>query len=84
MKYFFSVSHPYHKRKRYLGKKDIVIQPILFSYIILRSKLDLSNFQSLPGINYKFILIYPQFLTQFVILTPLQTKTAVEIFHKGA
>ncbi|XP_035207888.1 KRAB-A domain-containing protein 2-like [Stegodyphus dumicola] len=66
------------QQKRNMRKKGIVIKPMVFPRLNSRCHVDLIDFQSQSDGNYKFILVYQDHFTKFVILRPLQTKRAEE------
>ncbi|XP_055947020.1 KRAB-A domain-containing protein 2-like [Argiope bruennichi] len=67
------------QQKRKAGRKNVVVKPMIFSHMNSRCQVYLIDFQSQPDGNYKFILVYQDHLTKFVVLRPLQTKRAEEI-----
>ena len=44
-----------------------------------RCQVDLIDFQSQPDEDFKFIMVYQDHLTKFVVLRPLKSKTADEV-----
>lgn len=62
-------------------KKGIVVKPIISSEFNSRCQVDLIDFQSQPDGNNKFIMVYQDHLTKFVVLRPLKTKRAEEVAH---
>jgi len=60
-------------------KKGIVVKPLLFKELNHRCQVDLIDFQSQPDADHKFILVYQDHLTKFVVLRALKTKTAAEV-----
>lgn len=67
------------QQKRKAGRKGVVVKPMIFSHMNSRCQVDLIDFQSQPDGNYKFILVYQDHLTKFLVLRPLQTKRAEEV-----
>lgn len=65
------------KTKR--SKKGIVVKPILSSEFNSRCQVDLIDYQSHPDREYKFVIVYQDPLTKFVILRALKTKRADEV-----
>ncbi|XP_023221007.1 KRAB-A domain-containing protein 2-like [Centruroides sculpturatus] len=65
------------QKKQKTLKKGIVVRPILHSEMNSRCQVDLIDLQTSPYGNYKFILVYQDRLTKYVILRALQTKRAV-------
>ena len=62
-----------------MGKKGTVVKPMVFSHLNSRCQVELIDFQSQPNGNYKFILVYQDHLTMFVVSRPLQTKRPEEV-----
>lgn len=77
---YLKLCHPCQKKQKTL-KKGIVIKPILHSEMNSRCQVDLIDLQTNPDGNYKFILVYQDHLTKFVILRALQTKRATEVAY---
>jgi Integrase zinc binding domain len=63
-------------------KKGIVVKPLLFSEMNSRCQVDLIDFQSQPDGPFKFIMVYQDHLTKFVVLNALERKTAEEVAQK--
>ena len=61
--------------------KNIVTHPIRSQDFASRGQVDLIDFQASNEVNlpYKFLLVYQDHLTKFIILRPLRTKTAEEV-----
>lgn len=62
-------------------KRGIVVKPIIFPHINSRCQLDLIDLQSQPDGEFKFILNYQDYLSKFVSLRALKTKTADEVAY---
>nr|XP_022909463.1 SCAN domain-containing protein 3-like [Onthophagus taurus] len=62
-------------------KKGIVVKPILSSEFNSRCQVDLIDYQSHPDREYKFVMVYQDHLTKFVILRALKTKRAEEVAY---
>lgn len=77
---YLKLCQPCQKKQKTL-KKGIVIKPILHSEMNSRCQVDLIDLQTNPDGNYKFILVYQDHLTKFVILRALQTKRATEVAY---
>lgn len=77
---YLKLCQPCQKKQKTL-KKGIVIKPILHSEMNSRCQVDLIDLQTNPDGNYKFILVYQDHLTKFVILRALQTKRAAEVAY---
>jgi len=69
------------QKKKSCPKKGLVVKPLLFTEIQARAQVDLIDMQTCPDGDYKYILNYQDHLTKFVILRPVQTKTAEEVAH---
>lgn len=60
-------------------KRSIVSKPIIHQEFNSRSQVDLIDLQSKADGVYKFIMVYQDHLTKFVILRALESKTAEEV-----
>lgn len=69
------------QKKKSLPKKGVVVQPISNNELNSRGQIDLIDMQSQPDDDYKFIMIYEDYLTKFVQLRPLKSKRPEEIAH---
>lgn len=67
------------KQKR--EKKGIVSKPMIFNDLNSRCQVDLIDYQSHADDKYKFVLVYQDHLTKFVILRALETKRAEEVAY---
>jgi len=77
---YLKLCEPCQKKQKTL-KKSIVIKPILHSEMNSRRQIDLIDLQTNPDGNYKFILVYQDHFTKFVILRALKTKRAAEVAY---
>jgi len=77
---YLKLCEPCQKKQKTL-KKSIVIKPILHSEMNSRCQIDLIDLQTNPDGNYKFILVYQDHFTKFVILRALKTKRAAEVAY---
>lgn len=59
--------------------KGVVVRPILSSDFSSRGQVDLIDFQSMDDGQYKWIMVYQDHLTKFVVLRPLTSKRACEV-----
>ncbi|XP_072755770.1 KRAB-A domain-containing protein 2-like [Anoplolepis gracilipes] len=59
----------------------MVIEPLLFKKIHACAQVDLIDMQTCSDRNFKYILNYQDHLTKFVILRPIQMKTAEKVAH---
>jgi hypothetical protein len=64
------------ERKGSTVKKGLVVKPIISSEMNSRCQIDLIDMQAQPDGEYKFICVYQDHLTKFVILRPLRHKSA--------
>lgn len=67
------------QQKRSGIKKGIVVKPIISTHMNSRCQVDLIDFQSQPDGEFKFIFVYQDHLTKFVVLRPLTSKRAEEV-----
>jgi len=77
---YLKLCEPCQKKQKTL-RKSIVIKPILHSEMNSRCQIDLIDLQTNPDGNYKFILVYQDHFTKFVILRALKTKRAAEVAY---
>lgn len=68
-------------KKRKILKKGFVVKPILYSELNSRCQIDLIDMQTNPDGDMKFILLYHDHLTKFLLLKPLHSKTADEVAY---
>lgn len=78
--FYLDLCVPCQKKKTHT-KKKLVVKPLLFKETHARAQVDLIDMQTCPDHNFKYILNYQDHLTKFVILRPMQTKTAEEVTH---
>jgi Integrase zinc binding domain len=69
------------QQKQKGSKKGIVVKPIISSDFNSRCQVDLIDFQSHPDGKFKFIMVYQDHLTKFVVLKPLEFKRAEEVAY---
>lgn len=69
------------QQKKTNKKRGLVSKPILHSEMNSRCQVDLIDFQTQPDGNYKFIMVYQDHLTKFVLLRALTSKRAEEVAH---
>lgn len=69
------------QKKQKILKKGIVVKPILHNELNSCCQIDLIDMQTNPDRGMKFILLYQDHLTKFVLLKPLHCKTADEVAH---
>lgn len=68
-------------QKKTKKKRGLVSKPILHSEMNSRCQVDLIDFQTQPDGNFKFIMVYQDHLTKFVLLRALQSKRATEVAY---
>ena len=68
------------KRKRPMTK-GVVVRPILTNEFSSRGQIDLIDMQSIAHNSFKWILVYQDHLTKFVIIRALTSKRAAEVAH---
>lgn len=69
------------QKKQKITKSGAVVKPILHSEMNSRCQIDLIDMQANPDGGMKFILVYQDHLTKFVLLKALSQKTANAIAH---
>jgi hypothetical protein len=69
------------QQKQKSAKKGIVVKPMIFSELNSRCQVDLIDYQSHPDGKFKFIMVYQDHLTKFVVLKPLEYKRAEEVAY---
>ena len=67
------------EKKKSNKRKGLVVKPIVHANMNSRAQLDLIDMQSDPDGDYRFIFVYQDHLTKFVVLKPLRNKTANEV-----
>lgn len=75
---FLDLCEPCQGKKRG-PKKGLVVKPILSKNMGSRCQIDLIDFQSQPDGEFKFIFVYQDHLTKFVVLRALKSKRAEEV-----
>jgi hypothetical protein len=70
---------PSVKKKSSTPKRGLVSRPILHSNFNSRAQVDLIDMQSQSYNDYRFIMVYQDHLTKFVLLKSLKTKRAEEV-----
>ena len=69
------------KRKRPMTK-GVVVKLIVTEEFNSRVQVDLIDMQAMPHNSFKWILVYQDHLTKFVIIRPLFSKRAMEVAHQ--
>ena len=77
---YLSLCVPYLKKSK-VPRKGLVIKLIIFSEMNSRAQVDLTDMQSQPDGDLKWILVYQDHLTKFVQLRPVMSKRAPEIAY---
>lgn len=69
------------QQKKTKRKRGLVSKPILHSEMNSRCQVDLIDFQTQPDGKFKFIMVYQDHLTKFILLRPLESKRAEEVAY---
>lgn len=75
---FLSMCEVCHQKK-VKRKRGLVSKPILHTEMNSRCQVDLIDLQSQADNQYKFIMVYQDHLTKFVLLRPLTSQRAEEV-----
>ncbi|KAJ8946081.1 hypothetical protein NQ314_008981 [Rhamnusium bicolor] len=78
---FISMCETY-QRKKSKKKRGLVSKPILHSEMNSRCQVDLIDMQSQQDHGFKYIMVYQDHLTKFVLLGSLQSKRAEEVAYQ--
>ncbi|CAG9561120.1 unnamed protein product [Danaus chrysippus] len=70
------------QRKKSMKKKGLVSKPILHSEMNSRCQVDLIDMQTQEDRGFKFIMVYQDHLTKFVLLRALKSKRAAEVAYQ--
>lgn len=62
------------QQKKVKKKKGMVSKPILHTEMNSRCQVDLIDFQTQQDGEFKFVMVYQDHLTKFVLLRPLKSK----------
>jgi len=62
-------------------KKATMIKPIICSEFNSRCQVDLIEFQLFSNEKFKYIMIYQDYLTKFIVLRPLKHKLVEEVAY---
>jgi hypothetical protein len=62
------------QKKQKCIKKRIVFKPLIFTEFNSRCQVDLIDFQTNKDGKYKFIMVYQDHLTKFIVLKHLKCK----------
>jgi hypothetical protein len=77
---YLRLCEPCQKKQRTL-KKGLVVNPIQHNEMNSRCQVDLIDMQSNPDRDMKFILVYQDHVTKFVLLRTLHSKRAYEVAY---
>uniref|UniRef100_A0A8C4RLZ2 Integrase catalytic domain-containing protein n=1 Tax=Erpetoichthys calabaricus TaxID=27687 RepID=A0A8C4RLZ2_ERPCA len=80
IKMFLDLCEPCQQKQK-SAKKVIVVKPIISSHFNSRCQVDLIDYQSQTDVKFKFLLVYQDHLTKFVVLKPLTSKRADEVAY---
>lgn len=69
------------QKKGSTAKKGLVVKPIISSEMNSRCQIDLIDMQAQSDGEYKFILVYQDHLTKYVLLRPLKHKRAENVAY---
>lgn len=69
------------QKKLSVPKKGLVVKPTKSNEFNSRCQVDLIDMQTQADNDSKFIMVYQDHLTKFVILRPLKTKRAEEVTY---
>ncbi|XP_041362857.1 KRAB-A domain-containing protein 2-like [Gigantopelta aegis] len=78
---FKSYCHECQKKRKRPRIKGVVVRPILTNEFASRAQIDLIDMQSMAQKSFKWIFVYQDHLTKFVILRALTSKRAAEVAH---
>ena len=76
-----------HLRKAKKSVKSVVVKPISSTQFLSRCQVDLIDFRDMSeqhnmsesGVPYKWLLVYQDHFTKYILLRPLKHKSAVEV-----
>ena len=66
-------------KKRKLASKGLVVKPIVSKEFNSRGQMDLIDMQSLSYNEYRYIMVYQDHMTKFVVLRPLKSKRETDV-----
>lgn len=78
IKLFLDLCEPC-QQKRNSERKGNVMKHIISTDLKSRCQLDIIDFQSRPDEDFKFLLVYQDHLTKFVVLKPLISGHSIEV-----
>jgi transposase InsO family protein len=62
--------------------KGVVVRPNLSKEFSARGQVDLIDMQSLTHSSFRWIMVYQDHLTNFVVIRPLTSKRAAEVAYQ--
>ena len=78
---FKSYCQECQKKRKHPMTKGVVVRPILTNDFSSRAQIDLIDMQSMVQNSFKWILVYHDPLTKFVILYGITSKRVAEVAH---
>jgi hypothetical protein len=66
-------------KKRKLASKGLVVKPIVSQEFNSRGQMDLIDMQSLSYDDHRYIMVYQDNMTKFVVLRPLKSKRTTDV-----
>ena len=66
-------------KKRKLASKGLVVKPIVSKEFNSRGQMDLIDMQSLSYDDHRYIMVYQDHMTKFVVLWPLKSKRETDV-----
>ena len=82
MDLFKSYCHECQKKCKRPRTTGVVVRPIITKEFASRAQVDLIDMQSVSQNSYKWIMVYQDHLTKFVVLRALTSKRAAEVAHQ--
>lgn len=79
---FKSFCEECQKKRKRPRTKGVVVRPILTKEFASRGQVDLIDMQSMAQNSFKWIMVYQDHLTKFVVLRPLTCKRAAAVAHQ--
>lgn len=70
------------QQKKCGAKKSVVVKPMVFKNFNSRCRLDLIDMQAQADGDNKFIFVYQDHLTKFIILKPPTSKRGSEVAYQ--
>jgi hypothetical protein len=79
---FLSMCETCQEKKKTKKKKGLVSKPILYSEMNSCCQVDLTDMESQTDHEFKFIMVYQDHLTKFVLLRALQSQRVEEVAYQ--